>query len=118
MSTIPLNTRIDIRDLATLVRFYKDQGAMMVSRSGLLRRALQDYIQILVSNEKVDPSTDVEQSLLFLRENRFILGNSLPTKSVVAEMARESKDKGVYIAGSDDIAKKVVKKMEENDGKV
>lgn len=47
-------TRMDVRTMATLCKFYIDNHEPPVSLADLQRKALEDYVTILENNERVE----------------------------------------------------------------
>ena len=67
--TINVQVRIPITHLATLLRFYtEDRGMCFASKASILREALSDFVNILVTNGKIVAATSAEQSLSYIQE--------------------------------------------------
>lgn len=48
-----INSRIDITDLATVLKYYGSQGRTFKTRSEMLRAAVEDFVSALVSADLV-----------------------------------------------------------------
>ena len=47
MPTVPLETRIDVKDLALLINHYKNKGIYLTSKSALIRQAVIDFLHVV-----------------------------------------------------------------------
>ena len=65
-NTAVLSTRLDHRTLATIYKWYQSEGANIKSKSELLAQAVQDFCEILITNEVVKPVTELDMAIQVL----------------------------------------------------
>ena len=102
--TIPLQTRLDVRTIATLARYYREAGFVLHTKSAIVRQACLDLTDILVKQEKVIPSASIEQSITYLERIGMGHGSRHPTITLARSIEAEERamvemDKGEDIDG-------------------
>lgn len=114
--TIPVQTRLDINTIASLVRFYEDNGLVGFTKSGVVRQACLDFLSILVEEERVVPSTSIEQSLSYLNDRGMGYGSRKPNVLLAKEIRSEARDieKGDVPDSVDKFMGKVMEKLESD----
>ena len=65
-STLTLELRCEIKDLATIARFLMGQGVILASRGGLAREAIHLLSNILVAQSKVPPVENTVEAIEIL----------------------------------------------------
>ena len=88
-NTQAIETRLDIRDIATLHRFYASSGFFPPSKSALIREAIQDFRRILVSNAFAEKFASSEEAIDYLNKFGFAL-NTRSTSILSLQMDRET----------------------------
>ena len=66
MPTIVVETRIDINDFASLVRYYQAKKSFL-TKSGIISAAIGEFLSLLEEGGKISRSTDIEQSMAFVK---------------------------------------------------
>ena len=113
--TIPIESRIDVRILATLLKYYTKQNILIDSKSRLVSHALEDFITHLVESNLIVPSTSVEQSLLCIDRAGFGAGRRKPSRSIFKHITNEvvGKDESAVVPA--DLLDEVLDKMKNGD---
>jgi len=70
-NTQAIETRLDIRNIATLHRFYALNNFHPASKSALIRTAIEDFQRILVSNELAEKFASSEEAIKYLNKTGF-----------------------------------------------
>lgn len=72
-NTQAIETRLDIRDIAAIHRFYKSNGYHPISKSALIREAVQDFLKILVLNGHTEKFVLSKEAVDYLNNEGFSL---------------------------------------------
>ncbi len=72
--TLPTQTRLDLRDLATLTRYYKSIKVHCKTRSELVSTGINDLLHILAKNKLVQPITTYDEAVALLKSEGIDLG--------------------------------------------
>lgn len=96
-NTQAIETRLDIRDVATLHRFYASSGFYPPSKSALIREAIQDFRRILVSNDFAEKFASTGEAIDYLNKFGFTL-NTRSTNILSLQIDRET----IVASGHDD----------------
>lgn len=116
-ATIPIESRVDIRILATLLRYYKEVGIPTISKSKIIASAVTEYALLLIKEGKVVESESVSQSLRYLEREGLGIGTRHPNPTLYKMIRDENThaDKSsIYIPDGlvDDIVKRIEKDKE------
>lgn len=68
--TIVINSRCDIRSVATLHRFWQGKGYANLNMSQLIRLSVDHFADVLVANELVEPFNYSAEALAYVEETR------------------------------------------------
>jgi len=88
-NTQAIETRLDIRDVATIHRFYASSGFYPPSKSALIREAIRDFRRILVSNDFAEKFASSEEAIDYLNKFGFAL-NTRSTNILSLQINRET----------------------------
>lgn len=69
IKTINIESRMDARDLATILRFYRNNGFHPETKSRLVAMCVEDLARAIVSQAGAEPFTTTGQALDFLEQH-------------------------------------------------
>lgn len=114
--TIPVESRIDIRILATLAKHFQKTTRIPLTRSRVVQQACIELANLLsIQNESLH-FTSIEKSLLFLEEIDMGINSRALSKTTVRELVKEVEHlDDVDESKVDAYFSKVLEKMDEKE---
>lgn len=73
VNTQAIETRLDIRDIATIHKFYVSGGYYPPSKSALVREAIKDFRRLLLSNDLAEGFASSSEAANYLNDVGFSL---------------------------------------------
>lgn len=83
-TTIPCEGRFDIKSLATVIRFYYNNGYILKTRSTILNQVIQDFASSVVNNGMASPFTSTIDALEYIKST---VGFSARTSKAVQNLS-------------------------------
>jgi len=112
MPTMPVQSRIEIRLLATLAKYYREKGGIFISKSGIIAHTVLDQVNRLVRDEKVVPFTSVTEALAYLEKAGIGYGSRYMNKATIHALREENKEGITQSVVDEKVLKEVVKRLE------